>query len=206
LFDAALATDWAQRFAARTRKPFRIALPTYASRVSFDADGRQLGVESEVPNLAGGTSFSELAASPEAVAGFVTAVKDRPPPHLVGLVWFRLPTSEDTRAWSLSTWHAVMHGLPLSSHLSVRAQPAAAAGAVDLLLRNDGDVDVSLPSTLSLPADCKLADGINGYVLVSDRSGLRLQRRQDGWLHAHRERAVGWARCTDTDPKIDIQT
>lgn len=204
LFDAALAADWAQRFSARTAKPFRIALPTYASRVSFDADGRQLGVESEVPNLAGGVSFSELAASPEAVAGFVAAMKERPPEHLVGLVWFRLPTGEDTRAWSLSTWHAVMRGLPLSSRLSVRARPAAAAGAVDLLLRNDGDVDVSLPSTLSLPADCKLADGINGYVLVSDRNGLRLQRRLDGWLHAHRERAVGWARCTGADPRIEI--
>ena len=204
LFDAALATDWAQRFSARTRKPFRIALPTYASRVSFDADGRQLGVESEVPNLAGGVSFSELAASPEAVAGFVTAMKSRPPEHLVGLVWFRLPTGDDTRAWSLSTWHAVMRGLPLSSRLSVRVQPAATAGAVDLLLRNDGDVDVSLPSALRLPADCKLADGINGYVLVSDRNGLHLQRRQDGWLHAHRERAVGWARCTGADPRIEI--
>ena len=205
LFDAALATDWAQRFSARTRKPFRIALPTYASRVSFDADGRQLGVESEVPNLAGGSAFSELAASPQAVAGFVAAVKDRPPAHLVGLVWFRLPTGDDTRAWSLSTWHAVMRGLPLSSRLSVRVQPATAAGAVDLLLRNDGDVDVSLPSTLGLPADCKLADGINGYVLVSDKGGLQLQRRQDGWLHAHHERAVGWARCKSADPRIDIQ-
>lgn len=204
LFDAALATDWALRFSERTHKPFRIALPTYASRVSFDADGRQLGVESEVPNLAGGVSFSELAASPEAVAGFVTAIKKQPPEHLVGLVWFRLPTGDDTRAWSLSTWHAVMRGLPLSSRLSVRAQPAATAGAVDLLLRNDGDVDVSLPSALSLPADCKRADGINGYVLVSDRNGLRLQRRQDGWLHAHRERTVGWARCTSADPRIDI--
>ena len=204
LFDAALATDWAQRFAAHTHKPFRIALPTYASRVSFDADGRQLGVESEVPNLVGGASFSELAASPAAVAGFVAAMKNRPPAHLVGLVWFRLPTGDDTRAWSLSTWHAVMRGLPLSSRLSVRVQPAVAAGAVDLLLRNDSDVDVSLPSTLSLPADCTLADGINGYVLVSDRNGLRLQRRQDGWLHAHRERAVGWARCTGADPRIEI--
>lgn len=205
LFDAALATDWTQRFSTRTHKPFRIALPTYASRVSFDADGRQLGVESEVPNLAGGVSFSELAASPEAVAGFVMAMKKRPPDHLVGLVWFRLPTGDDTRAWSLSTWHAVMRGLPLSSRLSVRARPAATAGAVDILLSNDGDVDVSLPSALSLPADCKLADGINGYVLVSDRNGLRLQRRQDGWLHAHRERAVGWARCAGADPRIDIQ-
>ena len=204
LFDAASATDWAQRFSERTRKPFRIALPTYASRVSFDAQGRQLGVESEVPNLAGGVSFSELAASPQAVAGFVNAMKARPPAHLVGLVWFRLPTGEDARAWSLSTWHAVMRGLPLSSHLSVRAQPAAAAGAVDLLLRNDGDVDASLPATLSLPADCKLADGINGYVLVSDRNGWQLQRRQDGWLHAHRERVVGWARCASADPKVEI--
>jgi hypothetical protein len=205
LFDAALADAWARRFSTRTGKPFRIALPTYASRVSFDADGRQLGVESEVPNLAGGASFSELAASPEAVAAFVAGMSQRPPVHLAGLVWFRLPTGDDTRAWSVSTWHAVMRGLPLSSRLSVRVQPASAAGAVDLLLRNDGDIDASLPSTLRLPADCKLADGINGYVLVSDRNGLHLQRRQDGWLHAHRERAVGWARCADAHPRIGIQ-
>ncbi|HEX7815785.1 DUF3142 domain-containing protein [Dyella sp.] len=205
LFDARLAAAWASDFAGHTTRPFRIALPTYASRVSFDADGRLLGVESELPNLAGGVVFSELAASPQAISAFARGMRDAPLRHLAGFVWFRLPTDDDTRAWSLSTWHAVMRGLPLSSHVSVQVRPGAMAGALDLLLRNDGDIDASLPVAVHLPAGCALADGVNGYARVAQADGVILRRRLDGWLRAHTVRVIGWARCTQDAPAPRIE-
>jgi len=205
LFDPVLATEWIRRFSLRTRRPFRLALPTYASRVSFDADGRVLGAESEVPNLAGGVAFSELAASPDVVAAFVHGLRQRPPAHLVGLVWFRLPTGEDVRAWSLPTWRAVVGGLPLSSRLSVRVRAGTVAGTLDVILRNDGDTDAALPATVRLPADCRLADGVNGYVLATSTDGSVLRKQQDVWLPPRRERAVGWVRCASERPELRIE-
>ena len=206
LFDPALAAVWIERFAEHAPHVFRVALPTYASRVSFDQDGRVLGVESEVPNLAGGASFSELAARPAIVAAFVQQLRRAPPSRLAGFVWFRLPTDEDSRAWSLSTWHAVMRGLPLSSALSVRTRAGVMTGSLDIYLRNDGDLDAALPAAVRLPASCAVADGINGYALVMAGERALLQRRQDGWLHAGRERVIGWARCRDAMPVVAISS
>lgn len=205
LFDPMLAAEWARRFSTRTHRPFRLALPTYASRVSFDADGRVLGTESEVPNLAGGVAFSELASSPDVIAAFVRGLHERPPAHLVGLVWFRLPTGEDVRAWSLPTWRAVVRGLPLSSRLSVQARAGTVAGALDVILRNDGNTDAALPASVRLPADCRLADGVNGYVLATSVDGAILRKQQDAWLPPRHERVIGWARCASERPELRIE-
>lgn len=198
LFDPALARTWIDRFAARVSKPFRVALPTYGSRVSWDEDGRVVAVESEAPLLAGGMEASELIAAPTEVAALLASLREDPPRGLAGLVWFRLPTTQDSRAWSLPTWRAVMAGKPLKQTLAAFFQPGAAPGAVDVVLRNDGDVDVRLPARIELPAGCAIADGINGYALAYAEARPFLRRDRDGWLRAHYQRAVGWARCGDS--------
>jgi hypothetical protein len=205
LFDARTARVWIDRFSARARKPFRVALPNYGTRVSWDEDGRLVAVRSEATVLTSGETSSELAAAPAQVAALLATLRDDPPGKLAGIVWFRLPTVNDDRAWSLSTWRAVVTGSPLQQELAVFSQAGAVAGAADLVLRNDSDVDVSLPRVIALPAGCTLADGINGYVLIR-RNGLPLlQRAQDGWLRARRQRAIGWARCGDdtSAPRIE---
>ncbi|GAA0703842.1 DUF3142 domain-containing protein [Dyella marensis] len=195
LFDPALARAWIDRYAARARKPFRVALPTYGSRVAWDESGRVVAIESETPLLAGGMEASELVAAPAEVAKLLAGLRSDPPKGLAGIVWFRLPTVQDARAWSLPTWHAVMAGAPLKEMLAVFFQPGGAPGAADVVLRNDGEVDARLPARIALPAACSIADGVNGYVL--DRRGGRpfLRRERDGWLRAHYQRAIGWARC-----------
>ncbi|HEV7778241.1 MAG TPA: DUF3142 domain-containing protein [Luteibacter sp.] len=205
LFDSRVAREWIDRFAARSRRPFRVALPNYGTRVSWDENGRLVAVRSETTVLTSGETSSELAAAPADVAALLASLRDDPPQRLAGIVWFRLPTTNDDRAWSLPTWRAVVTGAPLRQQLSVFTQASTVAGASDLVLRNDGDVDVSLPRAVALPAGCAIADGINGYALMR-RDGLPiLQRAQDGWLHAHRQRAIGWARCGDdmSAPRIE---
>jgi hypothetical protein len=197
LFEPALARSWIDRFAARVGKPFRVALPTYGSRVSWDDNGRVVAIESEAPLLAGGREASELVAAPAEVAKLLAGLRKDPPAHLAGIVWFRLPTVQDARAWSLPTWRAVMAGAPLKETLAVFFQPGAAPGASDVVLRNDGEVDARLPSRIELPAGCTIADGVNGYALAYREGRPFLRRERDGWLRAHYQRAVGWARCGD---------
>lgn len=197
LFDPLLARTWIDRFAARVDKPFRVALPTYGSRVSWDGGGRVVAVESEAPLLAGGTEASELVAAPAEVAKLLAALRDDPPRGLAGIVWFRLPTAQDARAWSLPTWRAVVAGRPLDASLAAFFQPGATPGAMDIVLRNDGEVDARLPARIGLPVGCTIADGVNGYVLAYAEGRPFLRRDRDGWLRAHYQRPVGWARCGD---------
>lgn len=195
LFDDALARAWIDRFAVRSSKPFRVALPNYGTRVAWDGDGRVVAVQSESPALVGGMEASELAASPAKVATLLSSLRSDRPSGLSGIVWFRLPTPQDERAWSLPTWRAVMTDSPLTNRIAALFQDGAVPGMVDVILRNDGDVDIGLPHGIQLPVGCTLADGVNGYTLSSRHGQPFLQRSQDGWLRAHRQRAVGWARC-----------
>lgn len=205
LFDATRARAWIDAYARRTGKPWRVALPAYGSRVSWDENGRIAAVESERPALLPGGRSAELLAAPETLAAFVRALDREPPAGLAGIVWFRLPTQTDARAWSLSTWRAVLARQPLAPALAVAADPAGADGARNVMLANRGNADTPLPFIVRLDAACNAADGINGYTLEYDRDGRYLRRARDGLLRAGAERAIGWIRCDATTPSFHVQ-
>jgi hypothetical protein len=190
----ARAADWVRAFAARSPKPFRVALPAYGARVGFRADGRIASVESEAPLLAGGEAPQEIAAAPQEVAAFLRVLERDAPARLAGVVWFRLPTGADRRAWSLETWRAVVQGADLRPSVAVRLRPSGIPGTRDVVLVNEGALDGSLPARVGLPPGCA-ADGVAGYAL--DRTGPDpvLRRQQPGILRGGAERAIGWMRC-----------
>jgi len=196
LFDPAQARRWADAMERRSVKPFRLALPAYGARVSWAADGRLLAVESERPLLAGGEA-EELMASPAGVAAFLRALQRNPPAHLAGIVWFRLPTEDDARAWSPATWRAVLRGDGMAPALRTMVRAGDVPGTSDMVVANDGDIDAPLPAAVMLPSPCTEADGLNGYALTQ---GGRLRRTQAGVLRAHQTLAVGWTRCMPEQP------
>ena len=205
LFDAALARQWADALRRRDAKPFRIALPDYATAVIRDESGIMIAVESEMPRLAGGASTEELLARPADVAGFVHDLAAHPLPGLAGLVWFRLPVAGDARIWSPATLKTVMRGQTPADRISATLQPGAVSGAFNVMLQNDGDGDALLPSALVLAPDCRFADGVAGYALQTTAGGYSFVRLQNGILRAHHRRIVGWARCRDLSSKIQIR-
>ncbi|KJV27219.1 hypothetical protein VI08_18060 [Luteibacter yeojuensis] len=199
LFDPAIAASWVSAYATHTHRPFRIALPTYGSRVSWNDDGTLLAVESETAALAAGASASELYASPDAVMAFVQGLEAHRPEGLAGIVWFRLPTPDDTRAWSLATWRGVVTGHLDRAPLRTRLRDAG-QGASDVLVENPAATDAAAPSRVALPPGCMLADGIDGYRLAPGTQPLTLVAGQARPLAAHATRAVGWARCPPGTP------
>ncbi len=199
LFDAALALRWTTDYARRTARPFRVALPTYGSRVGFDAQGRLSDIESETPTLHDATERRELSVSPLAVAGFVASVQAHRPAHFEGWAWFRLPTDDDTRAWRLATWRAVVRGRPLTASAAVDWRPAESASLYDVVLVNHGDIDADAPTRIALPAGCTQADGANGYRLDPTSPQHALDAPDARLLAPHTSRVVGWARC-DRNP------
>jgi len=195
LFDPNKARVWMADFAHRIHKPWRVALPAYGSRVSWDEQGAIANIESEQPSLVSGADASELFAEPQTVQRFVTTLEADAPRNLIGIAWFRLPTDDDTRAWSMASWHAVLARIPLKVSLQAQVRTTHDAQLHDLLLLNTGTADVPLPALLRVDTVCDLADGINGYTLQRTAQGLFLQRNQTGLLRAGRQLNIGWLRC-----------
>lgn len=195
LFDPVLAWQWTTAWARRDRRPFRVALPTYGARLGFDAAGALSDIESESPTLRSADERRELSVSPAAVAAFVARVRADPPAHWVGWAWFRLPTSEDSRAWRLATWRAVVQGRPLHAWASVDWRPAGIAATYDVLLVNRGDTDADVPARVVLPAGCAQADGANGYHLTAAPGPRTLDADAAALLRPHASRVIGWMHC-----------
>ena len=205
LFDARTALSWIEAFGRRTTKPFRVALPAYGTRVSWTADGRLRTVESERPLLIDASTATELMASPREVAFLLRGLERSRPAGLAGIVWFRLPTDDDSRAWSLATWRAVIRGKTLGTAVEAEAVAGAQPGLSDIRLVNADDVDGELPRRVTLPSGCGVADGVNGYRLAQEGDGPALERLQSGLLHGHHQQTIGWMRCTAGFGDIHVQ-
>jgi hypothetical protein len=203
LFNPRRAAAWAEDYARHTQRPWRVALPSYGTRVAWDDTGRIIAVESERPALAPAARAAELLAQPQVLADFSADLRRRPPAGLAGLVWFRLPTDNDQRAWSTATWRAVLTRQPL--HADLTLTPVGTGPTRDLLLVNQGNADAALPGIIRIAGDCAAADGINGYALERDNTGFYLRSTQDGLLRAHFQRNIGWLRCNDAQTRFLLE-
>lgn len=196
LFDPLLARQWAEQWSRVSEKPFYIALPAYGVALLPDAGGAPV-VESEVPlDLAG--ERRELLADPQQLLDLGRQLRNQPPTHLAGLIWFRLPLPGDRRAWSLATLKAVARGDELASQWQV--ETAGRDGLYDITLANVGNLDLPLPARVELKTDaCDAADGLNGYRLQQSPQHLVFNRQSSARVAAGGRRVLGWARCPGID-------
>ena len=196
LFDPVQARHWAERWSRITRQPFYLALPAYGIALLPGEGGAPL-VESEVPIERVGQR-RELMADPQQLATLASQLRAEPPPHLAGLIWFRLPLKGDRRAWSLTTLGAVARGEQLRSRLALNL--SSQQGLYDIVVRNDGNLDGTLPQRVTLAvSQCVAVDALNGYAVQQTPGQLSFSRLRDGRLPAGAERTLGWARCTQID-------
>ncbi|MHC8364441.1 DUF3142 domain-containing protein [Pseudomonas sp. ZT5P21] len=196
LFDPDQARKWAWAWSRITSKPFYLALPAYGVALLPQTSGAPL-VESEVPVERGGER-RELLADPQQLRTLATELRNDPPAHLAGLIWFRLPLANDRRAWSLSTLRAVARGDVLDSRLALKL--SAHDGLYDVSISNQGNLDNAWPERLTLAVQgCEGADALAGYALQQSPDLLTFTRLRDGRIPAGGQRAIGWARCTNID-------
>jgi hypothetical protein len=192
LFAPQTALRWAHAYAARSPKPFYLALPAYGVGLIDSAVGAPL-VESEAP-LNTRAPRRELQADPEQVASLIQALQAAPPPQLAGLIWFRLPLAGDRRVWPLRTLQAVASGQPLNADLRVAINRSGALS--ELVLHNQGNLSGALPARIELStAHCDGADAVGGYRLQRSANRLVWLRQSPGQLAAGQRLALGWARC-----------
>jgi hypothetical protein len=202
LFDAKLARRWVDQI-DRYGKPFRVALPDYGTRVVWSETGAVVAMESETPRLISGASADELTTTPQSVASLLADLDRRPPRHLSGIVWFRLPVAGDERIWSLATLKAVIHRLPLTPLVQIDVRQGLIPGSRDVLLVNDGPLDAALPPAIHVPPPCASADGVGGYRYEAQKKTF--VRLQNVLLRAHHARVIGWVRCTAGRGDFDVE-
>lgn len=196
LFDPDQAQKWAKAWSRITSKPFYLALPAYGVALLPQTGGAPL-VEGEVPVERGGER-RELLADPQQLRTLATELRNDPPAHLAGLIWFRLPLANDRRAWSLTTLGAVARGDTLDSRLMLKL--SAQDGLYDVSISNQGNLDSVWPERLTLAVrGCDGADALAGYALQQSPDLLTFTRLRDGRIPAGGQRAIGWARCTHID-------
>jgi hypothetical protein len=212
LADPAAARRWVEE-AARFRRPFRVALPTYGYVAAFDARGKLLGLAAEGPSLAWppGVRLRTARSDPEAMAGLVQGwTRDRPR-ELAGLLWYRLPSAGDRLSWTWPTFRAVLTGgVPRPDLRAERRLPSP--GLVEIDLRNAGEADAPWPPVLRIrweSGDLLAADGLAGYRL--HRTGpeeAALERA--GTLHETplrpgERRTIAWLRfASPTEVSIEV--
>jgi hypothetical protein len=196
LFDVDQARKWVKAWSRNTSKPFYLALPAYGIALLPGAHGAPV-VESEVPIERSGKR-RELLADPQQLSTLGAELRNDPPAHLAGLIWFRLPLANDRRAWSLTTLRAVARGDALDSRLTLRL--SAKESLFDISISNQGNLDAAWPERLTLAVQsCEGADALAGYALQQTPDLLTFTRLRDGRLPAGGQRAIGWARCAHID-------
>jgi hypothetical protein len=197
LFDTDAALRWTRAWAARSSRPFNVALPAYGVRASTDAQGAIEAVDAEADIERSGATGRELRADPRTLAAYLRQIGDDAPRQLAGFVWFRLPVAGDRRGWSTLTLAAVIDSQPLAARFVVESARND-GGSFDLRLRNEGNLD-QLPPTVDLPADCRLGDALGRYRLLTDAEGtLQLVPEADAWLEAGAVMPIGWIRCNES--------
>lgn len=183
--------------------PFRVALPTYGHVVATDRDGRVLGIASEasIPSWPPHAMLHEVRSDPAMIAGLTRAWNRRPPPHLRGFIWYRLPVDGDRLNWSWPTLSAVVSGRVPRPDLSLRLRQSR-PGLVEIEIANHGDADAATPIAISVTwRDARLlaCDALAGFAAdassATDAGTLTFSGRPR--LAPAASRAIGWMRFQD---------
>ena len=209
LCDPAAARRAVER-AARIGLPFRVALPTYGYLIAFDAGGRFAGLSAEGPGKTwpAGVQLREVRANPLELAQLVRFWSTNRPAAMGGVIWYRLPVTEDILNWRWPTLDAIVaERFPRESFRveSRRVEP----GLVGISLVNDGELDISSRLTIRvrwLNARLVAGDGLRDFELVDGGPSTVnfLTRIKPCRLPAGEKQAIGWLRLSE-DREVQVE-
>lgn len=204
---AADALAWIER-AEGYRRPFRVALPTYAYVACYARSGTFLGVRAENRELPAGTASTQLMpAEPPQVAAVLAALKAGRHPWVRGVDWFRLPFPGDRQNWTRAGLAQVLRGEPLAGRcrLDLRTQGAL----TDIVICNPTEQPLPLPPIQVRWAEAGWvgADAAAGWQ-VDPPAGESMRFLVDpraGFLAPGEQRVVGWLRLTRADARLTAE-
>lgn len=201
LCDPDQSLKWTKQ-AASFDVPFHVALPTYAYRLAFDADGRLVEVSGENASMLQNPDwrYRVIRSDPKLLASLVQSIEVHAYPNCEGIIWYRLPIGEERYNWDILTWQAVMDGSIDEADWQVSAVPQE-DGAIELQIELKTFTASKPPSEVQLTwtEGTALAwDGQRGYqVLTNADHGLTWKWPSEmpmPELPAHTRWTIGWIR------------
>jgi len=209
LCDTGKARTWIRQ-ADHIGRPFRVALPTYGYHVAFGNDGGFLALAAEgpAPLWPATVTVKPLRSDPVDIAALVSDLLGRPPMHMTGLIWYRLPVAGDTLNWAYPTLARVMRGETPEAAvecLVVESSPHL----FDVEIINLGDADADVPQRIGLTWDrgqMVAADGFSGFVWRSTpRNGGAFSTEATAVLRPGERRRLGWLRLNEEGAGVHVQ-
>jgi hypothetical protein len=204
LTDPAKARGWVD-YAGGLGTPFRVALPTYAYLVAFDAEGKPRGISAEGPSSTWSPDFQVVRweADPAELALLVNEWTHKRPALMTGIIWYRLPVKADNLNWRWPTLEAAMAGRAPKRLLDIEATDGQPS---DITLVNAGERDEPLPERIVFEweegATLVAADALAGYDVERQPTASQNQItfRREASASASRlspgsRRPIGWIRC-----------
>ena len=141
----------------------------------------------------------ELRVDPVDVAALLRRLEHAHPAKLVGVLWFRLPSEDDRRSWSVATLRSVIAATPLKSDVAAHTL-VADDGATEIVLDNRGTLDAPLPMSVTIAArNCSAADALAGFRLDRTSEEWQFFADADAILRAGHRRRIGWVRCASIE-------
>lgn len=209
LCDPEKARSWVVK-AARLRRSFSVALPTYRCTAGYDEAGKLIGVamDSVQPSWPPATRQLNFASDADAISTLVHEWQTARPAAMRELLWYRIPVATDTRNWRWPTLHAVMAGRkPVRDFqvISVGENP------VDLSLRNGGESDDENPVAIVAHwkhGELVAADALAGWEVRAQKLSAQFTTASS---HPFRlppgaERGIGWLRyASPVRPELVVQ-
>ena len=158
--------------ASSFKKPFYIALPTYGMRLIFDKNGAFKAMSAEGGSEAPPPGYRQkiVMSDADSIARSVKALRNTPPAHCLGIIWFRMPVESDQLNWTWPALTAVMAGRAPKVDLSAEVtQPKP--GLYEVRIKNNGEQNPveNVQIALHCSADAIVArDALSGFSLSND--------------------------------------
>ena len=187
--------------------PFRVALPTYSYLLAFGTDGKFIGLSAEGPLGAWpeNAEVREMNSNPSEIAKLVNEWRAHRPQHMAGLIWFRLPSTQDSFNWRWPTLAAIISGQSPRETMRVELRRVDAK-LTEIDFVNAGEIDFSSRLAVEVHwegARLVAADALNGFeILNQEPRAVRFQskirpvrirtgeRVTIGWVRLDQEREV----------------
>ncbi len=209
MIEAASAKGWVEE-AARSGRPFRVALPTHGYTAAIDDKGELVGLLSEGPLFSSSPKVKvrTVRSDPAEMAGLIRGWTQDRPPQLAGVIWFRLPVAGERLNWSWPTLRTVMTGrAPRTELRTLQREPEP--GLVQIDLQNAGEAAVPWPAAVRIRWRGKApiaADGLAVYRLVPAKDGeIRLEGSGAGLLRPGERRPIAWLRfAARTEVEVEL--
>ena len=207
LINSNKAKQWIKTFDNLTPVPFHVALPTYHSQVGWNNKGQIIGIESEVRKSFSRQRVENIISDPSVINRLIMQLHQYDAQWLQGIVWFRLPTIKDQRAWSLTTWFNVLQEKKIAPKFKGIALHSV-KNTYDIHLINDGSIDAILPSKIKISSKsgiCYAADGLKYYQQDKKKGAILFIRVKQGILKIGQKRIIGWVHCKGEEIKVDVE-